>query len=1164
MNKTYLTNILRDIKNTKGKVISIGTMVGLASLVVVALTMTGPSMRKTLENSLNTYNHPDTIVRSTYGLDYEDELILKKDPDIEKMSLVKTADLLESENLIRLKSFDKQIPKSAVVKGRMPEDKSEIALDASLSNKYKIGDKLDFSYIENAQIDQESMDNLSYKVVGFFKSSDYFMEDMRQISFLGKKELDGYAYVLEENFSLDKYGEANIIYKQSKDMDKNSKTYQDFVRNKKESIEESIKNRPGQVLEEVKDDANKELDEAQDKIDSYNDELKEGRQKLHQARKDLDQGYIDYDNGKKTLENELLNGKSNLENARIELINGQEKLDQGRISYQENLKKYKDEIGAAESEISKKQKELGKASRDLEDAQAEISQSYNKLDSEFAGPKSELKESKAYLDGLKFSIDEKSSKLDQLIKSKENSPDLDDITDVDIDKLPIDSPDYNSNISGKDIEKLKKELDLVKSDYQKALEEYQDKNKQLQASYDYQKSKIDQAQAELNQKRYDLDKGINKLNTGKDDLARKKTEGKSKLDQALSEINQKQKEIDNGWTTYNNGIEELNNKEIQAKENLKKSYQELLDGEEEYQKNLKDFKEKEDKALADIDQGQKDIEENRDSLARLVDPVYDIETIYDNEGIKTYHQNSLNMDELTKVFPTFFYLVAMLVTITTMKRYIDEQRTINGTLKSLGYTNRQISQRFYIYGIIPGLIGSIIGALVGRYVVAGVIINAYSSGFANLSVDYVSPLPYITFAVILSTLLIGLTVFLTSKKTVNETPAALLSPKAPDSGKKILLETISPIWKRLSFMQKITSRNIFRYKSRMFMTLFGVGGCTALTFFGFAMIDSIKDTVDYQQNQISHYDVIAMVDENANKEDLESIQKKIKAYKSIPIRYEEITLKRNGKSRNLNLVIPESNGISDFFTLRNKDRTSLDLRGEDGLISEKASKVLDIKEGDKIDFDYDGKNFDLAISDTIENYTGDYIFIDRGKFTKLSGVSPKTNAYYIKGDADSIIEDIEDEKAINAMLNTSVVYASMDVLMDNLNLVIGVITLISILLALVVLYNLININVSERKRELATIKVLGFYPKEVTSYIFREIFILSLLGIIVGYGLGYAMFRYIIYVVAPEDILLSYGVHPNSFILSGFITIGISVVLLLVVHNKLKRIDMAEAMSSGE
>ena len=1156
MNKTYFKNILKDIKNTKGKVASIAIMVGLAALVVVALTLTGPSMRNTLDKSLETYGHADLIVTSTYGLDYEDELILKRDSDIEKMTLVKTADLMEGENLIRLKSYHKDIKKSLVVEGRMPEKAGEIALDVGLSKNKKIGDELSFSYIENARVDEEVMKNLTYEVVGFFKSSDYFMEDMRELSFTAKKEIDGYGFVMEDDFDTDKFGEINIVYKDIRDMDRTSDEYLAYVDKKQEEIEDAFANRPGEVLAGIRKDSNKDLDDAQKDIDDAKGKISDAEKKLQDGRKDLDQANIDYQKGKDDFAKEIADAEKKLEDSKTELINGQNEIEAGKASYQKNLRAFKDRIRAAEDELKANEEKLVSGQEEINQGKKDLESAYKKLDEEFAGPRSELAKALEKLQATKDQLDAKKSEI-ELLESSNESPD------------PSENmPDENQEISKpskEEIAAMKAQLEQAYKEYEKGLADYEVKKNDLENRYNSEKSKIDSAKAELDAKQKEIDQGFANLTAGKEELTNNRASGQRSLDSAKAQIDQNQAKIDKGWTDYKAGLNKLSDERAKGQRELEDAYQEILDGEEEYKANLSKFENEKKNAQKDISDGEDQISDAKDTLARLVDPEYDIQTIRDNEGINTYYQNSLNMDELTKVFPTFFYLVAMLVTLTTMKRFIDEQRTINGTLKALGYSNKQISQRFYLYGIIPTFIGSIIGAIIGRFVVAEVIIKAYSSGFSNLGIDYVNALPYMIFAVVLSSLLVALTVFLSSKETVKETPAALLLPKAPDPGKKIFLEKIKPIWKRLSFLQKITSRNLFRYKSRMFMTLFGVGGCTALTFFGFAMIDSIKDTINLQKDMINHYDVIAVVDEKAKDSDIDSFNEKIKPYKSHPIRMEDIKLKADDKTREASLVVANSTDDFDsFISLYDLKRNPIKLEGEEAVMTEKIANALKLKPGDTIKLTYKDKAYDFTISNIAENYTGNYIYMDKAKFEAITGAKLTTNASYLIGDADQIIEDIEDESAVNAIINSTVIYASIDVLMANLNLVIGVITLISVMLALVVLYNLININVSERKRELATIKVLGFYPKEVTSYIFREIFILTILGIILGYFLGIAMFRYIISVVAPRDILLAYRVHFIPFLYSGLITIAISIALLLIVHNKLKKIDMAEAMSSGE
>ena len=1156
MNKTYLKNNLRDIKNTKGKVLSIAIMIGLATLVVVAMTLTGPSMRNTLNKSLNTYKHPDIIVKSTYGLDYEDDLIISKDKDIEKITKIKASDLLIDDNLIRVKAYNDNIKKSVLTKGTMPRKKDEIALEDSLEDSYKIGDKIKLKYIKNSKFDGKALKNLTYEVVGFYKSSDHFMEDMRELSFGAKKELSGYAYVLEENFDTDKFSEINIVYKNTNNLDKTSKDYEKFVEDKKEKIEKDIANRPKEVLEKIKKDSNDDIKKAQNDIDYAKKELSDGEKKLDDAKEELDKGFKDYEKGKKTFDQKILDGKKSLESSKKELIDGEKKLKDGQKEYEENLAIFNDKIKKAEEEIAKNENELKNGQKQIDEGYLKIKKGYKLLDDEFSKAREKLNAGKVQLDKAKEEIDQKENELLKLEQLLNQSPK---------NNLGMEIPNEYKNLSPSNLLNMKAQLEEAKNQYNEGLNDYKANKLLLENKYNAEKSKIDDQKAILDQKQSEINSGIKKLNEGKSKLESQKTSGKKELDQAKNKISNSKKEIADGWQKYNEGIKDFNYQKQKGEKELRDNYKKLLDGKDEYDKNFEKFTKEKNDAQKEIADGEVEIEDGKDALARLVDPKYTIENIFENQGINTYYQNSLNMDQMTKVFPTFFYLVAMLVSLTTMKRFIDEQRVINGTLKSLGYTNSQISQRFYFYGLIPTIIGSLIGAILGRLIVAEVIIKAYSSGFNNLGIDYVNPISYMAFAILLSAFLIAITVHLSSNETVRETPASLLRGKSPEVGKKILMEKISPIWRRLSFLQKITARNLFRYKSRMFMTLFGVGGCTALTFFGFAMIDSIKDTVNLQKNAINHYDVVAVIDEKSKESDLASFYKKIEDFDHLQIKMQEVKITKNNEKRKLNFVVfNDTDNLDKFVSLHTNKGKAIDLSKEEAVITEKAFNKLNLKKNDLIKFEKDGKEIKVKVTNFSENYTGDFIYMTKDKYEQIAGEKYQTNAVYLKGNSDKIIKKIENENSINAITNTSVIYSSIDVLMANLNLVIGVITLISIMLALVVLYNLININVSERKRELATIKVLGFYPKEVTSYISREISILTLLGILLGYVLGIAMFRYVIAVVAPENVLLAYRTHPSAYIFSGALTILILLVLIIFVHKNLKKIDMAEAMSSGE
>lgn len=1087
------------MKTTLGKVFSIGVMVGLATMIIVGLNLTGPSMRKSLDESLNIYKHPDIIVRSTYPMDYEDQILLENDNDIKDISFIKIIDLENQNQIIRIKSFDKNFEKIDMVDGQKLKAKNEIILDKALKSTYKIGDYVDFSYINDKQKDTNKLKNTKYKVVGFFNTSQRFLEDMKEISPVGKKEIAGLAFISEENFEKEEFDEVNISYKTTEELNKTSNEYKKIVKDKKDTIDKAILSRPKEVLEKIKTEANDKINKAEGDLSDAREKISDTEKDLKDAKIKIDDGFSKYETEKAKYHREIENAKSKLTKARNDLITGQAELDKAKLELENSRNKYDEEIKINEEKLNESYQQIKAGQDEISSKRQEIENGLSQIDASF-------KES-LQVNG-------------QLPDSNENQ------TELGLDTLGLaNSDDFEEEIAK-------------------------------------QKAPLLAGLEEIKKKEAELNRSLATYNQGKAKFEEEKKSGAAKLDQAQKTVNSKQTEINRGWTSYYQGLDELEKNRVKGANELEKAYKDLIKSKADYEKGLKEFEDKKAESLDDIEEGEEKIKDQKETLLKLTDPEYKVSTIFDNEGIDTYYQNSLNMDKLSLVFPVFFYMVAMLVTLTTMKRYIEEQRLINGSLKSLGYSNKLIARRFYIYGLIPTLIGSIIGGILARYLIAGIIFKAYSTGFSIINMSFTSSLLLIIGSVILSASLVALTVFFTSKETVNESPARLLQAKAPEKGSKILLEKIRPIWKRLSFMQKITARNLFRYKSRMFMTLFGVAGCTALIFFGFAMIDSLKDTSAIQQNELFHYQSIAILDQKSDRKAFDDL---IEKDKRLEIRNESASLNRNGTDLDLSIIIPKDMArFNDFVSLRKNINNPINLKEAKAVITKNASKKLKLKENDKIKVEIDKKLIEIEIGAITENYVGDYLYISKDYYEDLTSNKLSVNADYIKGDPDKITQKLEDIDDILAVINTSRAYESMDALLANLNLVIVVITLVSSVLASVVLYNITDINVSERKRELATIKVLGFYPKEVTAYIYREIFILSLIGIGGGYLLGYLMFRYIIDLVAPRDIMLSYKLHPISFIVSAAITLILSMIMLIYVHNKLKNIDMAEAMSSGE
>ena len=1131
MNKTYIKNILRDIKSTKGKVASILIMVMLATMVIVGLNLTGPSMRESLDYSLEAYDNPDIKIKSTYPMDYEDEVIVKKDPDIRDLSFIKTIDLEDKDSILRLKSFDEDFKKVSIIKGDSLSKDTDILLDKGLMDTYELGDKLDLSYINEDQKNTNELKNTGFEVVGFVETSDKFMEDMGAVSPLGKKEIAGLAYIKKDNFTKDEFDEINISYAQSQDMDKTSDEYIDFIGAKKASLEEAFRSRPGEVLGSIRDEASDKIGDAEADISDAKDKLSQTERDLEDARIEIEDGFRTYNDQRQRYYDGIASGEADLKRARSELEDGQAKLNQAKIEIESAKASYDNNIGPAKEKLDQSLRELEENEALINAKESEIKAGLEKIDQTY---ETALKD----LETLKYlPVDEG---LD-LIYYDEHAKEDEDLG-------PEDAGLVEKEEEAKKINPL-----------------YKEKKAELDKKIGEEKAPLLAGLKELKINRDKLNEGWSSYNKGLNEYEAKKNTALAKINTGQAEIDKNQRDINSGWTSYYRGLDELNRSKTQGQAELENAYNKLVDGKREYEEGLKEYEENKPSALDDIKEGEEKISDEKDALLKLRDPEYEIASIFDDEGIDTYYQNSLNMDKLAKVFPLFFYLVAMLVTLTTMKRYIEEQREINGSLKALGYSSKDIAKRFYIYGLIPTIIGAIIGGLLGRYLIVGVIFNAYSTGFSVLDMVLSDSFLLIIGAILLSSFLVALTVFISSRDTVRESPARLLQGKAPIEGSKILLERISPLWKRLSFMQKITARNLFRYKSRMFMTLFGVAGCTALIFFGFAMIDSLKDTAYIQKNEIHHYNALAVLDERADDEDKKSYERAIDKDKRLGIQNESASLKKDGKTIDLSVVVPEDvDKFDDFVNLRRKKGEPIDLDKAGAVLTENASKTLGLDKGDMIKIDIKGKVLDIEIGAIGENYVSDYLYVSRDLYEDLAGDGLSVNANYIKEDPEKIEDRLKNEDAVLALVNTEGAYESMDSLLDNLNLVIVVITLVSSILASVVLYNITDVNVSERKRELATIKVLGFYPKEVTAYIYREILILTLMGIVLGFGLGYLIFAYITSVVAPRNIMLSLKLHPLSFIVSAAITLALSLIMLIYVHQKLKKIDMAEAMSSGD
>ena len=549
----------------------------------------------------------------------------------------------------------------------------------------------------------------------------------------------------------------------------------------------------------------------------------------------------------------------------------------------------------------------------------------------------------------------------------------------------------------------------------------------------------------------------------------------------------------------------------------------------------------------------------------------------DNPGYSEFYDVVKRINSIATVFPICFFIVAVLICLTTMTRMVEENRIEIGTLKALGYSNMEISIKYIIYASLASIIGGILGVIVGFNIFPRVIYTAYNTQYAlpNLSIVYYPS--YIIQSLVISILCTVGASLLVLKVDLNSTPSTLMRPKAPKSGKRILLERITPIWKRLNFNQKVTFRNLFRYKQRMIMTVFGIAACTAMIITGFGLKDSIGDLTNKQFNKLWKYQATVIFNDNTTIEDDDEYNEKLmslKGYKnSLNIHQEMVTIsKEDINKQNVTLYVPEDKDKFKDFVLLN-DRVSGEeyILSDDGaIINEKLAKLLGVVKGDEITFkDSENNSYIIKVSNISESYLSHGIYMSKAYYVDVFGKEAKYNSQFIMLD-DSNYEDndiasklMETNKVINVTM-TSYLSKTTNEAMDTLNIVVIILIISAGGLALVVLYNLNNINVSERIRELSTIKVLGFYDHEVTMYILRENFILTALGIIIGMFMGKILHGFVITTAEADNMMLSPSIYATSFIYSIILTIVFSLIVMFMMHRKLKKINMIDALKSNE
>lgn len=646
--------------------------------------------------------------------------------------------------------------------------------------------------------------------------------------------------------------------------------------------------------------------------------------------------------------------------------------------------------------------------------------------------------------------------------------------------------------------------------------------------------------------------------------------GRLELASAFSQLEDGQIQINNGWS-------ELESQRVSGEQALGEAWQEIQQGEAAYQEGLVTFTAERVDAEIEIADGERQVAEARQALADLIEPVYYVTDRSGNPGYQEYRDNADRISAIAEIFPVFFFLIAALVSFTTMARMVDEQRQQMGTLKGLGYSDFDIAKKYLIYAAIACIVGTSLGLVAGYNIFPAVIFDAYGSMYSLPSVKITYYLSYALISIAIALLCTIGPAAWAAHASLRENPAMMMRPKAPKNGKRVLLERVTFIWDRLSFNSKITVRNLMRYKARNMMTILGVAGCTALILTGYGIKNSISGLADTQFNDVMRYNAITAMRPEASAEEIASYDELVAATPEITdhlkVVQESYKLDKKGVNlQNVTVFAPlESENLPDFVSLRDRiTQEPIALTDEGAVISEKLANLADVGPGDSIEIRNDEmQTYQIPIQAVTENYVNHYIYLTPSLYEEIfiQAAEPTTDLLLFDEPESwerSFGSEVMGEQAVALVTFINSVDRSFAETLGSLDVVTLVLIVSAASLAFVVLYSLTNINVSERIRELSTIKVLGFYDVEVSMYIYRESLVLTLLGILFGFVLGKILSTVVLKMVEIDFMMFPPTIMPISYLYAGLLSLLFSSVVMLIMHRKLKQVDMIEALKSVE
>lgn len=1127
--KALLKTSFREIRNSPARFLSILTIIFLGVAFFVGIGATGPDMIASGHAYFKKQKLADLSVMSSLGLTDKDLSLVSETEEVQSAQgqYLLDLELADTNQVIRFFGYDEadKLNQYVVTSGKLPEKADEIALDqlAEHNGDYKLGD----TFTIGSQDDlPNQLKTHEFKVVGFVNSPEYIENLTRGNTNVGSGSIDYFAVVPYDQFDMDVYSRILVTFKKDKTETTYSDAYEKRVKKGQKALEKVLQDRPQERINEVRAAAQEQLDKATAEIAAGEKALDDGASQLDDAYQQITAGKAELATKRQELNDQIAAGKTALDQGEAELNQQAQALEDQKktlASGQEQLEQAK-----------KQAEELKEQTKDMD----------------------KLKTSVKDLESLQKALNDLTGSLKAVAESNDLAQAIGASTaawQTASESLPDES--LKQALQSLTPESTKEEVSAVASASEKAAKDTESQKNELQQ----QLTELEKAQEQLSPEALAVQE--------------------EQLKAAQEQLDQGEAAIASGRQEIADKRNALTSQEQAGNDALDAAEAELADKEALYHENVDKYQEETSKNMPKLLDAQQQLENQKRQLAELEPEDYIFSDRNDNPGYTEFKQNADRISSLATVFPIIFFLIAALVSLTTMSRMVEEKRGEIGTFRALGYKNREIAVKFLLYAAIAGILGSVAGLALGFYLFPSIIINAYGALY-NFS-DFTTPW-YVSYSVIgvLVALLctVGIT-FVTLRIDLFSTPAALLRPKAPKSGKRVWLERIKPLWSRLSFIRKVTVRNLFRYKSRMFMTIFGIAGCTSMIVTGFGLRDSIGDMVPLQFEKLWRYQAVVTFEDGITDENRTAYHEALDELehfdKSLGVASDTLTMSGKGQTtQDVSVYLPETTeNLGDFVLFNNRKTGEVyELTDEGAIIDEKLADLFHVKPGDTITLtSADKEDFQLKVAHIAENYTGHFAYLSKNYYQEVFQKEPSFNSEFLLFDQNLTKAE---EKAVtttlmeqNQVINVSFLSAASNELKDTmgiLTIVVWVLIISAGLLAFIVLYNLNNINISERIRELSTIKVLGFYDNEVTMYIYRENIFLTIVGIIVGLILGYFEHLYVLTTVELDILMFSPALHWQSYGYASLITIFFALVVGIVIYFKLKKIDMIEALKLNE